>query len=71
MGRFFLRPRALEPAARLRRNRDERRDADTGVHGIKKVGAIAIETIRHHILERQEPLLRSAWSMAAANWGLR
>src|SRR4030095_253407 len=49
-----LRARALEPAARLRRDRHERRDPDTGIHGVEKVRAVAIEAIRHHILERKE-----------------
>jgi hypothetical protein len=60
----------LEPATRVGRNRDERRDADPGVHGIQKVGALAIEAIRHHILEREQPSCALACTIAAANCGL-
>ena len=55
---LLLGPWRLEPAAGVRRNRDQRRDPNTRVHGVEKVGAMAIEAIRHHIRERQEPLLR-------------
>jgi len=53
-------PGALEPAARLRRNRDHRRDADTRVHGVEKVRTIPIEAIRHHVLERQQALVHDS-----------
>jgi hypothetical protein len=50
----------LEPAAGVGRNRDQRRDPDTGIHGVEKVGALAIEAIGNDILERQEPLIRDS-----------
>jgi hypothetical protein len=51
-------PRRLEPAAGVRRNGDARRDAETRVHGVQKVGAMAREASRHKRLARQEPLRR-------------
>jgi hypothetical protein len=56
-GGLVLRLGALAPATRLRRHGDERRDADARVHGIEKVGAMALEAIRYHRLERQERFL--------------
>ena len=53
--RLVLRAGALEPAAGISRNGHKRRHADTRVHGIKKIGALPLEAIRYHRLERQEP----------------
>jgi len=48
----------LKPAARLRRDRYERRDTHTGIAGIQKVRAVPIQAIRYKVLEREQPLVR-------------
>jgi hypothetical protein len=42
---LVLRAGALEPAAGVRRKRDQRRHPDTRVHSVKEIGAIPIEGI--------------------------
>src|SRR5262245_23553374 len=56
--RVLRRRGALKPAARLRRDRYERRDTHTCIDGIQKVRAVPIQAIRYQVLEREQPLVR-------------
>src|SRR5712691_197438 len=55
---LLLGPRRLEPAACVRRKRDQRRAPNTRVDGVQTGWALALEAIRSHVLAWQEALLR-------------
>jgi hypothetical protein len=51
---------ALEPAARLRRNRDDRWHPYARIHGVQQGRAVALQTVGHHRLQRQKALAGEA-----------
>jgi hypothetical protein len=57
-GALILGPGTLEPATRLGRDRHPCRESDTRINGVQKGGALAIEAVSHHLLERQETRMR-------------